>query len=165
VIFFVDGRYNITVPMVELKKGCMVGPMRTTKRCPHCAETKPIGEFLRPRTGAPSDYCHPCRQEKRRREYQRAGGSAVSYAKNLAKRGLTLTEYDAVLASQDGRCASCFRPETAKNRDGSVRRLAVDFDAGSDRLRGLLCHRCSVVAGTPPQILLDVVRYLAGPRP
>jgi hypothetical protein len=141
----------------------MVGVMRTTKRCPHCQRTLPLAEFIRPRAGTPSDYCHPCRQEKRRREYQRAGGSSVSYAKNLARHGLSVDQYDAMVDAQNGRCAACHEPETVQV-SGGTRRLSVDFDAASGRVRGLLCSRCIVIVGALPAVREAVARYLGEAR-
>ena len=50
--------------------------------------------------------------------------------------GVTDDEYARLLASQDGHCALC--PATPKTR-----RLHVDHDHGTGRVRGLLCHRCN----------------------
>ncbi len=50
--------------------------------------------------------------------------------------GITISEYDAILASQGGRCAIC-RGGTSK------RHFAVDHDHKSRTIRGLLCGRCN----------------------
>lgn len=119
--------------------------MRTEKRCPHCRETKPIAEFIRPRAGTPSDYCHPCRQAKRRREYERSGGRDEPYRQVLKRDyGMTLADYNAILARQAHRCAICRRPEAVMQGD-QRRRLSVDHDHVTGHVRGLLCSRCSRV--------------------
>ena len=46
-------------------------------------------------------------------------------------------QYQAMLEAQGGRCAICLRPPTEK------RRLDMDHDHGSMRLRGLLCSVCN----------------------
>ena len=56
------------------------------------------------------------------------------------KYGLTVEEYDALLANQDGVCGICHRPR------GS-RRLAVDHDHTSGAVRGLLCSVCNRALG------------------
>jgi hypothetical protein len=140
----------------------MLTRVKATKRCPRCGETKPIGDFLRPRAGTPSDYCHPCRREKRRLEYQRAGGSAVPYAQVLRRYGLTLDAYQALFEAQDGLCAACFRPETVAGSGGKPRRLGVDFDQESGRVRGLLCARCALLVAmvADHEALSAVAAYL-----
>jgi hypothetical protein len=50
--------------------------------------------------------------------------------------GVTDAEYARLLAAQDGHCALC--PNTPKTR-----RLHVDHDHATGRVRGLLCYRCN----------------------
>lgn len=138
-----------------------MGAVRKTKRCPRCTETKPLNDFLRPRSGTPDDYCHPCRSANRRAAYERAGGSAVSYAAKLRRDyGLTYEEYCHLVWKQDDRCAVCHRPEPVEGR-----RLAVDYDAAVHRVRGLLCSRCVVVVRAveaDPQLLEGLALYIGG---
>lgn len=49
---------------------------------------------------------------------------------------LTDAEYDALLTYQGGRCAICGNPPKA-------RRLHVDHDHRTGKVRGLLCFRCN----------------------
>lgn len=53
-----------------------------------------------------------------------------------AELGLSLEEYDALLAAQGGGCAICGNPP-------KTRRLDVDHDHRTGKVRGLLCHRCN----------------------
>lgn len=50
--------------------------------------------------------------------------------------GISDADYAALLEAQGGHCALC--PSTPK-----ARRLHVDHDHASGRVRGLLCHRCN----------------------
>ena len=50
--------------------------------------------------------------------------------------GVTVEQYDALLAAQGGGCAICGNPP-------KTRRLHVDHDHKTGRVRGLLCHRCN----------------------
>lgn len=50
-------------------------------------------------------------------------------------------QYDALFAAQGGTCALC--PATPKSR-----RLHIDHDHASGRVRGLLCHRCNRALAT-----------------
>jgi hypothetical protein len=53
-----------------------------------------------------------------------------------AQLGVTDAEYDRLLAAQGGGCAICGNPP-------KTRRLHVDHDHKTGRVRGLLCHRCN----------------------
>ncbi len=58
--------------------------------------------------------------------------------------GLTFDDYKALLKRQRGRCALCLaKRNTSKNK----RRLDVDHDHETDRVRGLLCGKCNLIAG------------------
>lgn len=54
-----------------------------------------------------------------------------------AQLGVTLEDYYRMLAAQGGGCAICQRPPSER------RRLDVDHDHRSGKVRGLLCHRCN----------------------
>lgn len=57
---------------------------------------------------------------------------------NWKRRGIEFTpeQYDDLLNEQGGVCAVCKRPPGAK-------RLAVDHDHSTGRVRGLTCFRCN----------------------
>lgn len=64
--------------------------------------------------------------------------------------------YDAQLACQDGGCAICRRPPRK-------RRLHIDHDHATGRVRGLLCYRCNrllVLAGVTADVLRSAARYV-----
>lgn len=63
-----------------------------------------------------------------------------------SKHNITLEQYNKMFAAQNGVCAICHRPETAKNRFG-VRQLSVDHNHNTDKIRGLLCDRCNRMIG------------------
>jgi len=78
--------------------------------------------------------------------------------KNALKRryGITPEQYDLMLERQGGGCAICGRlPKPG-------RRLAVDHDHATKRVRGLLCFQCNKyrVAKNTKQTALWVLRYL-----
>lgn len=135
-----------------------------TKTCAKCGQDKPVDEF---RYRQCLD-CHraDCRERARiaRAANPEAYRDAVRryraqeperhrlYAvrKHLATMGLTVEEYDDLLASQGGRCAICRCGEP-----GGKGRWHVDHDhqcCGRKRackkcIRGLLCTRCNVGLG------------------
>jgi hypothetical protein len=105
------------------------------------------------------DKAHPEAHRARLRAYAVAHpvGVAARHRKHqLKKYGLTPPQYDALLNSQGGVCAICHLPPVRK-------RLSVDHDHTSGKVRGLLCFTCNAVtghceAGTP---LLGVLSYIS----
>lgn len=78
--------------------------------------------------------------------------------------GLSRTEYDELLGRQDGRCAICQRRPSGK------RRLAVDHDHKSGKVRGLLCsgergcnHGILGSAHDDAELLRRAYEYLLAP--
>jgi hypothetical protein len=71
--------------------------------------------------------------------------------------GITLEQYEEMLAAQNGVCAICkLAPETGK-------RLAVDHCHDSGAVRGLLCIPCNLVLGNAKEnreVLEEAIRYL-----
>lgn len=74
------------------------------------------------------------RYRQTRRSEQRADHLRRSF-------GLTLDEYDALVADQDGRCAIC------RDEPKAGQFLHVDHDHGTGEVRGLLCVRCNNALG------------------
>lgn len=73
--------------------------------------------------------------------------------------GISVDEYDEMLAAQGGRCAIC----KATEGDSSGRKLAVDHHHGSGKVRGLLCSGCNNGLGRfkdDPELLARAITYL-----
>lgn len=96
-----------------------------TKWCNRCEQYRPVTDFgPRRDRAALAPYCIPCT-------------SVYGFEVRLRKEyGLTLAEYEAMADKQGGRCAICLRKPAA-------RRLAVDHNHKTGRIRGLLCTRCN----------------------
>jgi len=132
----------------------------TEKRCPVCKETKPSGEFFRANRAVDGlgGYCKPCWtaycKEHGSDPIQRA---AHARAFNLRRTyGLTVEEYEAMLAAQGGVCA-------CGNVCATSKRLSVDHDHKTGRVRGLLCRRCNSVLGYVDDdidLLVTLTEYL-----
>lgn len=60
--------------------------------------------------------------------------------------GISEFVYQEMLRAQGGLCAICKRPET-RLKHGRIKRLAVDHDHETGRVRGLLCHQCNAGIG------------------
>jgi hypothetical protein len=160
-----------------------VAAVRGPRACTRCSEVKAPEEFPRDRGRADgrSQYCKPCSASKTS-EYRyvispdlyRARKKA-SYGRNreTVRRyrlrvnfGMTLAQYDEMLALQDGKCAICREPETA-TAVGKVLELAVDHDHETGEVRALLCGNCNKGLGNfrdSPELLLAAASYLQSRR-
>lgn len=82
-------------------------------------------------------------------------------AKWLKQYGLTVDEFDSMLATQGGGCAICHTGEP-----GGRGTWHVDHCHDSGRVRGLLCRGCNIGLGQfkdNPLLLEAAVRYLSAP--
>jgi ribosomal protein L34E len=76
---------------------------------------------------------------------------------------MTVAEYDAMYAAQNGVCAICGQPEIGLGRGGKVRRMSTDHDHTTGAIRGLLCHNCNFILGSAhddPDVLRKAADYL-----
>jgi hypothetical protein len=71
----------------------------------------------------------------------------------LKRYGMSLAEYDALLAKQGGACAIC--------RKRSKGRLCVDHCHLTGTIRGLLCHACNLALGSLKEDQASLVAALA----
>jgi len=81
-----------------------------------------------------------------------------------ARFGITAQEYEAMLESQKGVCALCGQEEKEHDhRFKFKRRLAVDHNHSTGKIRGLLCARCNKGIGhflDNPDLLQCAIEYL-----
>lgn len=77
------------------------------------------------------------------------------------KYNITPEEYERLFEAQGGLCAICRQSETIKTGAGALRRLAVDHDHATDRVRGLLCYRCNSALGQYELRREAIEKYLA----
>ena len=120
-------------------------------------------------------WCRDCENARARRwrkakPEKSAAQKARSYATDPYKHNLLVTEnswkrlygltkegYDTLLEQQGGKCAICRRPDRG-------RRLAVDHDHQTHRVRGLLCRTCNLALGwlgDDPVLLAQALEYLS----
>ena len=74
---------------------------------------------------------------------------------NLKQYGITLTEYNEKLKTQGGGCAVC-----GKTPEENGRRLAVDHNHETGKVRGLLCIGCNVGLGWFELLFDKATEYL-----
>lgn len=100
-------------------------------------------------------YCGTCvvqvRKERQKRDHER---------QVMVRYGLEAGDYARLHAGQAGVCAICQRAT------GRTRRLSVDHDHRTGRVRGLLCRPCNDMLGharDSEAFFLRVINYLAAP--
>lgn len=130
--------------------------------CNACNQDLPLDRFYirSDRAGTPHPKCKECQRLARVKRKQENPGLSADVARRDALRkmyGITPAEYERILDNQEGVCAICHKP----SHDG--RRLHVDHDHLTGRVRGLLCHRCNSGIGSfrdSSRLLLQAAEYL-----
>ena len=118
----------------------------THHRCPACGRIKHLKHMSRHESNALCSRCY---------EKQRQGDLALQLR---VKYNLTLDEYRLMLERQRGVCALCGRPPTVR-----AKRLHVDHDHATGKVRGLLCISCNSGLGLlkdSPALLRKAARYI-----
>jgi hypothetical protein len=69
--------------------------------------------------------------------------------------GITLDDYEKMLAKQEGRCAIC-----RTDRPGGSGKFHVDHDHKTGTVRGLLCMRCNHTLGAFELLRAEMLSYL-----
>ena len=136
------------------------------KQCSKCGDILPISKFgtrKRNPDGLRSQ-CKDCeykankeiRQRKLEEDY--LGTRLKERANNLKRMfGMTLEEYDEKLVNQYGGCKICGLTCV------SGKRLAVDHDHKTGKIRDLLCNNCNAGLGKfqdNPELLIKAADYL-----
>ena len=121
------------------------------KPCGTCASVKPISEFSPSKShkSGINNRCKKCmaaykadwqKQARAKDEYKERDKEDRYDLKR--KYGLTIPQYDALVAAQGGACAICRQAEDKVYR-GRVMRLQVDHCHTTGKVRGLLCRACN----------------------
>lgn len=135
---------------------------RTEKRCSRCKEVKPIGEFTKDKSCKDGKrvYCRLCWNEYKRewiKEHPKQHRETRRKRQLMSKYGITPTDYNDLLQSQNNVCAVCGQPCPTGNH------LAVDHDHKTGKMRGLLCVNCNMALGyvqDDPDLLRKLADYL-----
>ena len=132
--------------------------MTDTRPCAKCGEEKPVDRFVKHRPRQ----CLDCRNKiaqgyrDRNREALR-GVNRKSRFKHFY--GITIADYDAMLAEQQGVCAIC-STDTPGIR---TKHFAVDHCHVKGTVRGLLCDKCNRgigLLGDNLDAVLKAAKYL-----
>ena len=134
------------------------------KPCSKCNEHKTLESF--PKDNRYSDgrrpRCKSCIARYLVEYRQRDPGKIKDY---FLKRdfGISIDQYNQMLASQGGLCAVCKKPEYYKHQSGKTKSLSVDHCHTTGKVRGLLCGDCNRAIGLlndSIDLLLDAATYI-----
>lgn len=115
------------------------------KTCTKCLKEKALDQFqarVGRKHGATHSWCKACVRKANQRDYDAERGYKLK-----CTFGITLEEYNALSEEQDHLCAICRKPETVVGNGKRVRKLAVDHDHTTGKVRGLLCTGCNTALG------------------
>lgn len=123
------------------------------RKCQRCSLILPVVEFHvrgKTKTGKQlyASYCKSCSYTEQEKDW--------AHETKCKKYGLTITQYEAMLADQSGGCAIC-----GTKPDG--KRLAIDHCHTTGKVRGLLCAPCNWGLGyfrDNTNLLHKAVKYL-----
>ena len=129
----------------------------TTKTCTTCRKIKPLDDFGRRKDtcGGRATKCKAC-LKKYLKEYGKNHPDKILNRRYKAVYDITLDDYRNMLNSQGGVCKIC-------KTNADKRRLAVDHDHTTGKVRGLLCANCNQALGhfnDDPAIMLVAINYL-----
>lgn len=116
------------------------------KTCGRCNETKSLDMFYKRKNSGDGHqaYCKQC------------SGAIARTHRLQAIYGITPQDYHALFAAQNGKCAICSMRSMKK-------KLFVDHCHTTNKVRGLLCHRCNASIGLLREdigILQRAIKYL-----
>lgn len=136
------------------------------KKCSKCGEEKLVGMFHKNKSTVSgyANWCKTCDKVSRRKRGRTPSGKLSQYKRYLRNQyGLTIEQYDFMLARQNSVCNICRQPESSVDRNGVVRHLSVDHDHKTGKIRGLLCIRCNATLGLVQDsipLLENLIQYL-----
>lgn len=110
------------------------------KECSDCKAILPFDSFSPSCLGRGGryHYCRACHRQ-RTREHRAKGLHITARQKRRVKQyGLTVDQYDAMLAAQKGACCICTVEMNPPH---------VDHCHTTGKVRGLLCHKCNTALG------------------
>lgn len=150
----------------------MPAQLTTSKRCRVCSKAKPLDQFhlKSTATGKRISKCTSCVAAYNKRHYRQ---NAPKYRRlahewksrnpdkvreyNITRYGVSRDEVHRMKIAQHGLCKICGDPVR------SGKRLVIDHDHTTGKVRGLLCHQCNIAIGhlsDSPDIALAAARYL-----
>lgn len=147
------------------------------KRCTKCKQLRSLDEFTKNKDAKDGLQwtCKICAKEyyqthkikiigyKKKYEQSKKGKLSIRKHNLKNKFNITLGQYDQMLEKQNGVCAICGELETAKDKYGGMKRLAVDHNHKTDKIRALLCNNCNNMIGYAKENIIyleSAINYL-----
>ena len=140
----------------------MPRPIQTTgtKICTTCGVEKDINQFyFRGGNYSPNSRKSKCKECDKKRVAENY--DPIRYQEQHLKRsyGITLNEYNQMLADQNHKCITCGTTEPG----GKHGKFMVDHSHITGKVRGLLCKSCNIALGEVKdnrQTLQKMIEYL-----
>ncbi len=145
--------YKLRVRSGAQKERPLRMPAPEHKTCITCKLDLPIAMF------SPSDYRSDGHLNRCKSCFSRSRSKTSRQYAYKHRYGITIEEFNRMVAGQNGLCAICLAP--AKNG----RNLFVDHCHKTGALRGLLCSECNLGIGSlkdSRDVLLNAAKYLEG---
>ena len=125
----------------------MIKPKKK-KRCSKCKKMLLVDEFFK-RKASPNGLCYKCKDcmQVAHQKYSGTEKSKVASRKSRLKYkfGIAPEQYDKLFKRQNGCCAIC-----KVSQSNLKRRLDIDHDHKTGKVRGLLCISCTRRLGHIP---------------
>jgi len=113
------------------------------KFCNGCQQERPLTAFsFGPAAYGRKSRCRPCVLAQVKK-YQSLHPHLERQSRLRRDFGITVADFDAMQAKQHGVCAICSQPFGCSIR----KRLCIDHDHKTGRVRGLLCFNCNTGLG------------------
>lgn len=130
----------------------------SAKTCTRCGNTKDAGAFYESNTlksGYRSE-CKDCSREVSKQYPKTSEQIKDSHLKS--DYGITIEDYNKLFVAQEGKCLICRRHQSDLKR-----KLNVDHDHATGKVRGLLCNNCNSGLGhfkDDQKVMLLAIEYL-----
>jgi Recombination endonuclease VII len=143
--------------------------------CIACSVSKPLSEFRVYKAGdgriRTRKRCSICLEAAHKRwvENNKDQSQKLTRKHHLGQFKLSIPDWERMFAAQNGVCLICRKPEVARdnNNAGKIRRLSIDHDHETGKVRGLLCAKHNSALGLfqdDPVLLRAAADYLEKSR-
>jgi len=134
---------------------CKTTTINGLRICSKCGVSKPLDYFYRTKKGYFEPYCGDCKRTIQREWSRNNKDKIKNYKKTFypydwikrrdywfkRKYGITASDFERMLSSQDNSCAIC------NTKDSGKRNFVIDHCHTTGVVRGILCSRCNTMLG------------------